>query len=260
MITIAEIVNLARFELTDPNSSEWSDDELGRYCLSAVRDVWRDITPLHEDFFARVTDGSTARPYATLPASSARGGSIVTGVIESAYKITVIEPVGFSTFGLDFEPRAYNSSDAQRARRDAPVSPTSGDTIFYSLLGSGPSTGTAPQIHCAPSVGSDVSLTYSYVESIEGFIGAATSGGNSGRSSSGDLTAAKPSGANVFALVDYVVPEAGEGQVLLAHTNTTIFRWDDLLSATLPDDGDDVTGMNTGLRLPVVHAGAPAPR
>ena len=214
-ITLRSIVALARAELTDPSGLEWDDFELARYAIGGVKDLWRDITPLHEDFFTVVDDTSM-----TLPADS----TLITEVPSDVYKVTSIEPRLMST-RVNFEPRAYNSSDAKEARRYESQDIESGETVYYSIVGAGANSGS-PRIYCAPPVRIDIPLSVAYVQSLTGFI-SGLEVSNTGRSTafSGDVPI--PVSKDTWAEVDYIIPSAGEGQILWPNASTPIFQWAD---------------------------------
>lgn len=164
---INAITPLARHHLIEESAAYWTDAELQGWTILGIRDLWRDITDLKQEYFL-ITDNSNVYLPATPVSASAAGVTFLTGVPPSVHKVYQIEPrdlsVNSSNHGLLFKPIKYNDNKFQLARSKAPIDPAN-DTIYYAIHGE-QSPVRAPDIVCAPSVTSQVPISFSYIPSL----------------------------------------------------------------------------------------------
>ena len=103
-LTVGNVVEAARVQLRDVGKTAFTDAELGRYCLAGIRDIWRSITTIRDDYF-------TAIEVATITPSLEQTPSPPTGdwaFLAGAFKILTIEPTS-NLSNYAFEPEPYNS-------------------------------------------------------------------------------------------------------------------------------------------------------
>lgn len=157
--TIAQIETLARLRLVETTARFWTSDELVGIILAGIRDLWRAIVDLKQEYYLTVNDTDV------FLASSA---TELSGVPTDVHKVYLIEPRDLSDSstnkGVVFKPLDYNHHYFQGARSRAATDP-SNETIYYAITGQGAPVG-APRIRCAPKVSSQLNVTFSYVPTL----------------------------------------------------------------------------------------------
>ena len=137
----------------------WSSNEIIGIINDGIRDLWRSLVDLKQEYFLTVDATNVS-----LTANTAT----VTGIPADVHKIYALEVRdGSSTSSnknLFFEPLEYHHPYFENARTCASIEPTNA-TIFYSIMGAGGPV-AAPTIRVAPQVSSAVNLTLIYVPTI----------------------------------------------------------------------------------------------
>ena len=250
-LTVGSVVEAARVQLRDVSGTAFTDDELARYCLAGIRDIWRSITTIREDYFTAVATATVTTTLDQTPTPASGEWAFLSG----AFKILTIEPVD-DLSNYVFVPEPYNSDTSAAARR-ALLDRTAG-TIYFAVTGVGPGAG-APTISFFPTPSSDIQVRIAYTQSLEGFLGeseAGTEGSTVSISSyvNGDEWRTLSDASGLFA-----APAAGEAQIRIGNSITPTFRWADLQSASPPPAraGTPAGGSNVGLRLAFADSSGP---
>jgi len=156
---LSALITDARKHLNETAAAYWSDAELTAIANKGMKDLWRQINDLYENYFVTVDDTNV-----TLAASTAT----LTGVPTDVFRVVTIEPriVGSTNPnpGVIFKPRSYTHPDFQKARAMGDVTPT-GTVIFYDLMNPGAPVG-APSIRVAPTISSAINLRLVYNQVI----------------------------------------------------------------------------------------------
>lgn len=153
--TLQTIVDQVRKNLVETTADYWSDAELVGLANLGIKDLWRKINDLYQDYFITIDDTNV-----TIAANS----SVFAGVPADVYRVVAIEPrvLGQSNPnpGLIFKPRDYNHSDFIKARAMAAMQPNN-CVIFYRLMNAGGPV-AAPTIFIAPQLTSAVNIRLVY--------------------------------------------------------------------------------------------------
>jgi hypothetical protein len=159
---IQSVIQIVRRYLVEPEPNFWSDDELVGIAATGVRDLWRDTVDLKQEHFL-TTATNCSYPSGTLPNNP--GCQTILGVPGDVHKIYMVEPLNITlngtNQGLQFRPLPYNDAKFQLARSRGNIDP-SNDTIWYAIQGAGGPV-NAPVVICAPTVSSNVPLSFTYV-------------------------------------------------------------------------------------------------
>lgn len=152
---ISSLVSQSRLHLVETSAVYWTDAELVSIINNGIKDLWRRINDLYQDYFVTV-DATNM--------SLAANSSTITGVPTDVFRVVSIEPrvLGQSSPnpGLIFKPRKYTHPDFVQARACPAIDP-SGAIIFYTVMNPGAPVG-APTIRLAPQVTAAVNLTVVY--------------------------------------------------------------------------------------------------
>lgn len=156
---ISTIEAAARLRLNEITPRFWSSAELVDIIAAGVRDLWRDIVDLKQEYYLTCNNTDV---YLVANTSS------LLGVPKDVHKVYLIEPAdtseNSSNESLQFMPMDYNSETFRAARGRADIDPNN-DTIYYAITGQGAPV-NAPVIYCAPQVSSSVLLNFCYVPTI----------------------------------------------------------------------------------------------
>lgn len=148
-----------RENLVESTAAYWTDAALLVHANNGIKDLWRRINDLYQEYFVTVDDTNV-----TLTAN----GASLTGVPADVFRIVAIEPriVGASSVnpGLIFQPRKYNHRDFQQARAQTVREPNN-TVVFYDVMNAGAPVG-APTILVAPRVTSAVNLRLTYNQTL----------------------------------------------------------------------------------------------
>lgn len=159
MTTLAQIETLARFRLVEETARFWESGELPGITAAGVRDLWRDIVDLKQEYYLTVNDTDVFL---------AANATELSGVPSDVHKIYLIEPRDTTTTssnaGIIFTPMDFNHVTFRSARSRAAIDP-SNDVIYYAITGQGAPV-SAPHIRCAPKVNSVLNVTLSYVPTL----------------------------------------------------------------------------------------------
>lgn len=154
---ISAIVTGVRYKLLETTASFWTDAELITHANDAVKDLWRAISDVHEDYFWTVTSDSVS------PVTMAASTLALTNVPAGVAKVLGIEPVSQSSYpSMNFFPRRFTHPDMIAARNASAGDPGSAGKTYYSITGAGAPI-AAPTIYAAPMVTSAVLLRLTYV-------------------------------------------------------------------------------------------------
>ena len=153
------IERLTRDLLSEPNPGFWSSDEIIGYISSGIRDLWRPMVDLKQEYFLTFDNTNV-----TLSADT----TTLSGVPSDVHKVYALEVRdGTNTsanIGLKFRPREFHDEAFVSARTLDSIDP-SNDTIFYAVMGAGAPV-SAPTIRVAPTVTGAVNLTLTYVPTV----------------------------------------------------------------------------------------------
>ena len=157
--SIADIVTTARYRLREITPKFWTNAELTNIVIPGIRDMWRDVVNLKQEYYLHIDD-----EHVSLPAST----SELLGVPEDVHKVYLIEARDTSTdstnAGLEFMPRDYNHPRFRQARSSDAVDPKNA-VIYYAITAQGAPVGP-PRIYCAPQVTSAVLLSFCYIPTL----------------------------------------------------------------------------------------------
>lgn len=149
---LSSIETQARRHLDETTASFWSSAEIIDIVNKGIKDLWRDVVDLKQEYYLTVDVTNT---------SIAASTATMSGVPSDVHKVYLIEPVDTSAdssyAGLIFKPLDYNHELFQAARSRGDVDPTN-DVIYYAITGQGAPTG-APTIHIAPTLSSAIAAT-----------------------------------------------------------------------------------------------------
>lgn len=150
---ISAILTAVRNNLLETTASFWTDAELIVIANNGVRDLWRSIQNLDEDYFFTVNE-SVSMAANTLALSSVPAG---------VAKVLGIEPVTQSSYpGMNFFPKRFPHPDMIAARNQPAIDPGGAGKTYYAITGAGAPI-AAPTIYAAPKVTSAVTLRLTYV-------------------------------------------------------------------------------------------------
>ena len=156
---ISTIETQARRHLTEATASFWSSAEIIDIVQQGIKDLWRSMVDLKQEYFLTVDNTNV-----TLSANT----STLSGVPSDVHKVYLIEPRDISTSsaneGLIFKPLAYNHAFFQSARSVADIDP-SNNVIYYAVTGAG-GPFNAPTVYVAPQVNSAVNLSFVYIPTL----------------------------------------------------------------------------------------------
>lgn len=245
MTVIRTIIDLARDQLSEPTEFEWSDQELGRHCVSGIRDLWHAITTLYDDYYTVVVEGYTVGRNGLTPALPA-----------DCYKVVNIEPTSVES-DFVFGQRPYASRDMEAARRiDAVTSTEDQDLIYFALTGVGPSA-SVPEIHFAPRVEINIPVRITYVQSLDTIISnVLPSTDLTGRTFQNVSNVARPDSRDTWVGTGFTTPTTGESQMFLDTTPTTLFEWRTVALRDPGEAGQAVTPETIAYSFSIAHAGA----
>ncbi len=134
----------------------WVEDELLEHLDLGIRELWREIKELEDDYFHTVDSTNV-----TLAASTAT----LTGLpadIDTIHGITSRTPS--TPPGFLFTPSRYKSVEFQRALTQSAIDPT-GQTFYYAFAGAGGPV-AAPTCHVAPMSTSAINLRVIYTPTL----------------------------------------------------------------------------------------------
>lgn len=161
--TISTIETLSRRHLLETTASFWTSAEIVDIIIAGIKDLWRDVVDLRNEYYL-VVDSSNV----VLPANT----SNLRGVPADVHKIYLIEPRDVSSTStnknLIFKPLDYNHPIFQTARTKDDVDP-SDNTIYYAITGQG-SPVNSPVVRVAPQVTSDTNLSFSYIPTLDPLV------------------------------------------------------------------------------------------
>lgn len=157
---MTDILRQVRNHLTEISPASWTDEELLDLANNGIKDLWRRINDLFQDYF--VTEDATN---VTLPANT----TTLAGVPINVFRVVSIEPrvVGPDNPnpGLIFKPADYNAPVFVRARAEGVVEPCN-RVIWYCLQQAGAPV-NAPVIRIAPMVSSAVDLRLVFNQTLD---------------------------------------------------------------------------------------------
>lgn len=161
--TLAQLVTRARSHINEQTPGAgtpfWTDAELVELGNRGIKDLWRRINDLYQDYFVTLDITNMS-----LPASS----NTISGVPTDLFRVVSIEPRVLGQLstnpGLIFKNKAYNSPEFVQARARGALSPDN-TTIYYCLMNAGAPVG-APTIYCAPQVSGAVNLRVLYNQTL----------------------------------------------------------------------------------------------
>ena len=150
-----------RRHLDESTASFWSSAELIDIMNNGIKDLWRPIVDLKEEYFLTID---------TTNVTMAANTATLTGVPADVHKVYLIEALDTSSdsaaAGLTFLPQDYNHGNVQAARAQDAVDPKN-SVVYYSVTGAGAPTGTSSTvIYVAPQIKTTTSLRFVYVPVI----------------------------------------------------------------------------------------------
>ena len=156
---LSTIETQARRHLVETTASYWSSAEIVDIVQLGIKDLWRDMVDLKQEYF--LTRDNTN-------VSLAADTATMTGVPADVHKVYLIEPRDISADsaneGLVFQPLDYNHPRFQSARSADDIDPNN-NVIYYAVNGQG-APFAAATIYVAPQVSSAVNLSFVYVPTI----------------------------------------------------------------------------------------------
>lgn len=155
-MTLQTILNMTRDALNEAVPRFWSDAELLRYMNRGIRDAWRQISMVNQNYQFTLNTSVTL----------AAGDDALTNVPTDVAVVLGIEPADMVANPLHFFGRTdYADADFQNARRQTQagtsIDPSQPGRIYYLLAGAGAPVG-APTVHTAPRVTTTVTLRLAY--------------------------------------------------------------------------------------------------
>lgn len=154
---ISAIITGARYKLLETTASFWTDAELITHANDAVKDLWRAISDVHQDYFWTVTSDSVTP--VTMVADTLALANVPAGVS----KVLGIEPVSQATYPrMNFFPRRFTHPEMIAARNLSAQDAGQVGPCFYSITGAGAPV-AAPTIYAAPRITASVYLRLTYV-------------------------------------------------------------------------------------------------
>lgn len=167
-MTLASIIILTRDALNEPVPRFWSDAELIRYLNRGIRDAWRQISMVNQNYQFTLSTAVTL----------AAGADVLSNVPTDVSVVLNLEPADMVSNPLVFVPKSdYADADFQNARRNTQDGQTQDagqvGRIFYMLAGAGAPV-AAPTIHIAPRVNAEVTLALAYRPVIGAELGASS--------------------------------------------------------------------------------------
>jgi hypothetical protein len=140
----------------------WTDEELLDHTIAGCRDLWRAIVDLHEEHFLKID---------TTNVWYKGGDELLTGVPPDVLRVLAIMPRDTSntsaTRSLRFVPRKYTSTDFLNALGRSAMDVTQPADVYYAVVNAG-SPVTAPDIHVAPKLTTNVLVRLVYVPTLPG--------------------------------------------------------------------------------------------
>ncbi len=160
--TLSSLETQARIHLKESTASFWSSAELVQHANNGIKDLYRAVVDLEQEFFLTedVTNVYLSADTTTL-----------TGVPSDVYKVKAIEHADITTSpgsGIMFRPKDFNSHEFTNARALPAQDPSSGLVIYYTLWTAGAPV-AAPTVRIAPKISSAIaaaSIRFVYVPTI----------------------------------------------------------------------------------------------
>lgn len=159
---ISAIESQARALLEELSPRHWTSAELTSIIGNGIRDLWRSVVDLKQEYFLVVNTTDV-----TMPANS----DTLLGVPRNVHKVYAIEPADITDSStatgrhLKFMPIDYNHKYFESARARQSATPDEASTIYYAVTGAG-APASAPTIYVGPQVSSAVSLRFVYVPTL----------------------------------------------------------------------------------------------
>lgn len=159
--TLAQIEAGARIHLSEEAPKFWTSAELRAHAKFCEKDLWRAIVDLKGEH------------YLTINATDVRieaDSDTLVGVpdnVHKVYNIEVADPnVNSASSRLFFTPLDWNHKLFASARTRDTMDASGGGEIYYAIIGQGAPVGP-PTIKIAPTLSSDVELSFSYVPTLD---------------------------------------------------------------------------------------------
>ncbi len=160
--TLTTILSAVRINLQEPTAKLWTDAEIVAHFNSCIKDMWRSLNTVYQDFFFTT---SIAVTYVS-------SAETLTGVPAGVSTITGLELADPSLYpGLIFEYAGYTSDKMIAARAMADQSPTGIGRVFFCATGAGAPTG-APTIYIAPQLSANLTLRLTYIPVLDTLVAA----------------------------------------------------------------------------------------
>lgn len=157
MVQISTLITLIRQRLDEPTPRYWSNQELNDIVLAGIRDMWRSVVDLKQEYYLTIDETNVS-----LPANSTQ----LQGVPDNVYKVYLIEALNHADIerGVSFTPKEYNHRLTIQSRAVNPTDPNA-INFLYSIIGEGSSAGPTT-ITVAPQSTSPVPVRFVYIPNL----------------------------------------------------------------------------------------------
>lgn len=160
-MTGTEIIAAVRSNIIETAANFWTDAELLLHLNRGVKDLWRKIANVNQDYFFTTS----------IAPSMAANGTQLSGVPTDVSIVHGIEPQSPNSYpNLNFFPRRYTHADMVAARTRSAEDPMTAGPIYYALTGAGGPV-AAPVIYVAPPISAAVPLRLTYTPTIPTMVG-----------------------------------------------------------------------------------------
>jgi hypothetical protein len=155
---ITDVRSLLIAPISGDNADEfWTDAELLGHCNRGIKELWREINDLYQNYFLTVDKTNVY----TVASSDLLAG--VPSDVSIIRKIAPRDPTAYPY--LRFEYKSYDHRDFIAAETQAAVDQTQIRLIYFYISQAGAPV-AAPEIHIAPLVSAAIPLTLAYVPTL----------------------------------------------------------------------------------------------
>ena len=155
--TIQTLIDRAREHLIEPEPNFWSDTALLVHAVEGIKDLWRAIKAVYQDYFLTVD---------TTNVSLAAAAYTLTGVPADVSIVRLIRPRDLTAFPYTrFEFRPWGHPDFITAEAQGTLAATQVRLLYFCITDAGAPVGT-PTVRVAPAIDTALTLSFSYIPVI----------------------------------------------------------------------------------------------
>ena len=152
--TLQTLIDRAREHLIEPTPNFWSDAALLVHATEGIKDLWRAIKGVYQDYFLTVD---------TTNVSLAAAAYTLTGVPADVSIVRLIRPRDLTAFPYTrFEFRPWGHRDFIVAEAQGTLAADQVRIFYFCITNAGAPVGT-PTVRVAPAIDTALNLSFSYI-------------------------------------------------------------------------------------------------